>query len=66
MEAGIAALIVQLEVPFLVLLETFLLGETPSQRKWVGIGISFCGVAVMTQQDELSGSLEAIILVIAG
>ena len=66
LEAGTAALIVQLEVPFLVLLGTFLLGETPSQRKWVGIGISFCGVAVMTQQDELSGSLEAIILVIAG
>ena len=66
LEAGTAALIVQLEVPFLVLLGTFLLGETPSQRKWVGIGISFCGVAVMTQQEELSGSLEAIILVIAG
>lgn len=66
LEAGTAALIVQLEVPFLVLLGTFLLGETPSQRKWIGIGISFCGVAVMTQQDELSGSLDAVALVIVG
>ena len=66
LEAGIASLLVQLEVPFLVLLGAVLLKEKPSTRKWFGIGISFCGVALMAQQDELRGSLNSVMLVIGG
>ncbi|MEP3629806.1 MAG: EamA family transporter [Hyphomicrobiales bacterium] len=66
LEAGIAALVVQLEVPFLVLLGVFLLREKPQMRKWFGIIIAFCGVAIMTQQDEFSGSVTSMLLVVGG
>jgi len=66
LEAGLASLIVQLEVPFLVLLGAVLLKEQPGWRKWLGIAISFCGVGLMSQQDELSGSLFSVMLVISG
>ena len=66
LEAGIAALVVQLEVPFLVLLGVVLLREKPEMRKWIGIIIAFCGVAIMTQQDEFSGSATSMLLVVGG
>lgn len=66
LEAGIAALVVQLEVPFLVLLGVFLLREKPEMRKWFGIIIAFCCVAIMTQQDEFSGSVTSMLLVVGG
>jgi len=66
LEAGIAALVVQLEVPFLVLLGVILLREKPALRKWFGIVIAFCGVAIMSQQDEFSGSVSSMFLVVGG
>ncbi|MEO9877559.1 MAG: EamA family transporter [Anderseniella sp.] len=66
LEAGIASLIVQLEVPFLVLLGALLLGEKPEFRKWIGIVVALCGVALMTQQGEFNGNLTSVMLVICG
>ena len=66
LEAGLASIIVQLEVPFLVILGAVLLNEKPDSKKWIGIAVSFLGVAIMSQQDELSGSLVSIILVLSG
>ena len=66
LEAGRASLIVQLEVPFLVILGARFLHEKPGWRKWIGIAISFGGVALMTQQQELIGSALSLILVITG
>ena len=66
LEAGLASIIVQLEVPFLVILGAILLNEKPDSKKWIGIAVSFLGVAIMSQQDELSGSLVSIILVLSG
>lgn len=66
LEAGLASLIVQLEVPFLVLLGALFLQERPGAQKWAGILISFIGVGLMTQQDALSGSLWSVFLVIGG
>ena len=66
LEAGLASIIVQLEVPFLVILGALLLNEKPDIKKWIGIAISFFGVAIMSQQDELSGSIVSIILVLSG
>lgn len=66
LEAGIAALIVQLEVPFLVLLGAVFLKETPGMRKWFGIGIAFGGVALISAQEEFSGNLLSVAMVIAG
>ena len=47
LDAGFAALIVQLEVPFLVILSAILLGEKASQIKWTGIIIAFAGVGLL-------------------
>lgn len=66
LEAGLASLVVQLEVPFLVLLGALVLKENPGLQKWVGIIISFLGVGLMTQQDSLNGSLGSVCLVVAG
>ena len=66
LEAGLASIIVQLEVPFLVILGALLLREKPGFKKWIGIAISFVGVAIMSQQDELSGSFISIALVLSG
>ena len=66
LEAGLASIIVQLEVPFLVILGALLLREKPGYKKWIGIAISFVGVAIMSQQDELSGSFISIALVLSG
>ena len=66
LEAGLASIIVQLEVPFLVILGALLLREKPGYKKWIGIAISFVGIAIMSQQDELSGSFISIALVLSG
>lgn len=66
LEAGLASIIVQLEVPFLVILGALLLREKPGNKKWIGIAISFVGVAIMSQQDELNGSVISIALVLSG
>jgi drug/metabolite transporter (DMT)-like permease len=64
--AGVAALVVQTEVPFLVLLGAVLMGERPTGRKWAGIAIAFAGVAVITGIGHLEGSLTSLLLVLGG
>lgn len=66
LDTGVAALIVQLEVPFLVILGAVLLGEKPEARKWVGIVIAFVGVALIANPNTYNGSLIAVALVIGG
>jgi O-acetylserine/cysteine efflux transporter len=66
LDAGTAALIVQLEVPFLVLLGAVMLHERPSMQKWIGIAIAFSGVALIAGQLRLVGSFTSIVLVVSG
>lgn len=66
LEAGIASLIVQLEVPFLVLLGAVFLNETPNARKWAGIAIAFAGVALISAQDEFAAKMVSVLMVVAG
>ena len=65
-DAGVAALITQLEVPFLILLGFIFLSEKPSIRIWVGIGIAFAGVFIVTGAPQHSSSWFAILLVVGG
>ncbi|MDG1414623.1 MAG: EamA family transporter [Alphaproteobacteria bacterium] len=66
LDAGIAALIVQLEVPFLVILGAVLLGEKPEARKWVGIVVAFIGVGLIANPGTFQGDVWAVGLVIGG
>lgn len=64
--AGLSALVVQLEVPFLVLLGALLLCERPTADKWLGIAIAFAGVGLIAAQERFTGSLLPVALVMGG
>jgi O-acetylserine/cysteine efflux transporter len=66
LDAGFAALIVQLEVPFLVILGAIILGEKTSQRKWTGIIIAFAGVGLLVGKVEFNNAWGSVALVVAG
>ena len=66
LDAGFAALIVQLEVPFLVILGAILLGEKASLRKWMGIMIAFAGVGLLIGKVEFNNAWGSVALVVAG
>ena len=66
LDAGFAALIVQLEVPFLVILSAIILGEKASLRKWMGIIIAFAGVGLLIGKVEFNDAWGSVALVVAG
>ena len=66
LDAGFAALIVQLEVPFLVILGAIFLGEKASLRKWLGIMIAFAGVGLLIGKVEFNNAWGSVALVVAG
>jgi O-acetylserine/cysteine efflux transporter len=66
LDASTAVLVLQLEVPFLVLLGVVMLKETPGMRKWIGIAISFFGVAFIAGEPQLSDAWLPLGLVVGG
>jgi len=64
--AGLSALVVQLEVPFLVILGAILLKERATMRSWLGILIAFTGVGLIALQEKFSGSVGSVFLVMGG
>ena len=66
LDAGFASLIVQLEVPFLVILGMVLLGEKPSFRKWIGIIMAFSGVGLLVGKVEFGNAWLSVLLVVLG
>jgi O-acetylserine/cysteine efflux transporter len=64
--AGLSALVVQLEVPFLIILGALLLGERPSVRKWLGTLVAFAGVAIIASQERFAGAMLPVFLVMSG
>ncbi len=66
LDAGAAALIVQLEVPFLVLIGALFLGEAPGWRKWAGIALAFVGVWQIAGAPQIAAAWISVLLVISG
>ncbi len=66
LDASVAVLAVQLEVPFLVLLGAVLLGETVGLRKYIGIAVALAGVAVIAGEPSVQGAWLSLGLVIGG
>lgn len=66
LDASVTALVVQLEVPFLVLLGAVFLKEHPGLRKWAGIAVAFIGVALIAGEPKLGGAWISMFLVIGG
>ena len=66
LDAGITALVVQLEVPFLVILGIIFLKEKAEKKTFIGITLAFAGVAIMTQQNDIRINIGSVFLVILG
>jgi len=66
LDAGVTALIVQLEVPFLTLLGALVLHEKTGLRKWLGIALAFVGVAMIVGAPSGDIALGYAALVIGG
>jgi O-acetylserine/cysteine efflux transporter len=65
-DASTAALLVQLEVPFGLLLAWLLLGDSISLKQAFGILVAFTGAIFIIGEPKLSGDLVYAFLVIAG
>lgn len=65
-DASVAALVVQLEVPFLVILGALFLGERTGLKKWLGIIVAFVGVGLIAGEPKLGGAWLHLALVAGG
>jgi O-acetylserine/cysteine efflux transporter len=66
LDASIAILVVQLEVPFLALVGGIFLKESVSRRKWLGIAVAFVGIAIIGGTPRLVGAWIPMLLVVGG
>jgi O-acetylserine/cysteine efflux transporter len=66
LDASTAILVVQLEVPFIVILGTLFLGEQANWRKWTGIFIAFAGVVMIAGEPRLEGSYLPMAMMVGG
>jgi len=66
LDASVAGIVVQLEVPFLVLVGVIFLNERPGWKKWVGIAIAFFGVWQISGEPRISSAWGSVLLVITG
>lgn len=63
-DASLAAIAVQIQVPFAVILAVFFFRERPSRRQMIGIAIAFAGVTMLAGAPKTSSSLFELGLVI--
>ena len=66
LDASVTLLVVQLEVPFLVLIGAVALNERPGLRKWAGIALAFVGVALIAGEPRIAAAWGSVLLVIGG
>ena len=64
LDASVAAIVVQLEVPFMVVLGVLLLGETAGLRKWISIG-GASGVGLIAGEPRVGGAWISLLMVLA-
>jgi len=65
-DASSAVLLVQLEVPFGILIAFFLLKEIPSIKNIIGLIIAFLGVFILTGAPNLEGKYFGVLLTLSG
>ncbi len=66
LDASTAIIVVQLEVPFAVLIAVCFLKDTIHWLKVLGIALSFCGIIIIAGEPRLSDDLLPILLVTGG
>lgn len=65
-DASTAALLIQLEVPFGLILAWIILGDRISVKQTVGIAVAFVGVVLIVGEPNLSNDLVYVFMVIGG
>jgi len=65
-DASSAILLVQLEVPFGILIAFFLLKEIPRIKNLIGLVIAFVGVFILTGAPNLEGKYFGVLLTLSG
>ena len=65
-DASSAILLVQLEVPFGIVIAYFLLKEIPTLKNIIGLIIAFIGVFILTGAPNLEGKSIGVLLTISG
>jgi len=65
-DASSAILLVQLEVPFGIIIAFFLLKEIPTIKNIIGLIIAFIGVFILTGAPNLEGKYIGVLLTISG
>ena len=65
-DASSAVLLIQLEVPFGIIIAFFLLKEIPTLKNIVGLVIAFIGVFILTGAPNLEGKYVGVLLILSG
>jgi O-acetylserine/cysteine efflux transporter len=65
-DASTAALLIQLEVPFGLILAWIILGDRISVKQVVGMAVAFVGVVLIVGEPKLSNDLVYVFMVIGG
>ena len=65
-DASTAALLIQLEVPFAILLAAVLLGDKLTIRQGVGVSLAFCGAILIVGEPKLANNMRYVLMVIGG
>jgi len=65
-DASSAVLLVQLEVPFGIIIAFFLLKEIPTIKNIIGLVIAFVGVFILTGAPNLEGQYVGVLLTMSG
>jgi O-acetylserine/cysteine efflux transporter len=65
-DASSAILLVQLEVPFGIIIAFFLLKEIPTLKNMIGLVIAFIGVFILTGAPNLEGKYVGVLLTVSG
>ena len=60
--ASVVAVVVQLNAPFATLLSIFFLGEVVRWRRWLGIGLTFLGVMVISIEPHIFAAPAGVLL----
>lgn len=64
-DAGTAAISIQLQAPFATLLAALVFGERVGAWRWAGMAIAFAGVVVIAGEPRITGNLWALGMVIS-
>lgn len=66
MPAGLASLVLQSSAPFTVILGALLMGDRPSRRAAIGVGVAVAGLAVVGSQRMAGAALLPFVLTVLG